>query len=211
MSEAQPIHFAFEGPEGKVRITPPVFINNTLRVNPSDLTQFAPEGTGVYGLREHTNRNPFKEGPVHEPSGGTLFFDNDVRKEDFLGLSRILDITTNKDYAAFLSTSDAPGKDGYLSQLRLVSKFGLKYLYDAISETEYESFPEQELTMPEALYAFIDNQRNEYGTFFGEPKLERKFGGDGDYAREQLSFGFMVENEYFSVYRIWSRAWLVTK
>ena len=36
-------------------------------------------------------------------------------------------------------------------------------------------------------------------------------GGDGDYAVEELSFGFMLENEYNQVYRIWSRAWLVTK
>jgi hypothetical protein len=26
-----------------------------------------------------------------------------------------------------------------------------------------------------------------------------------------VAFGFMVENEYQGVYRIWSRAWLVTK
>ena len=36
-------------------------------------------------------------------------------------------------------------------------------------------------------------------------------GGDGDWAKESLCFGLMVENGYQGVYRIWSRAWLVTK
>jgi hypothetical protein len=35
------------------------------------------------------------------------------------------------------------------------------------------------------------------------------FGGDGERAKESLAFGFMVENAYYGVYRIWSRAWLV--
>lgn len=39
----------------------------------------------------------------------------------------------------------------------------------------------------------------------------RRFGGDGEWARESLAFGFLVENQYHSIYRIWTRAWLVTK
>ena len=37
------------------------------------------------------------------------------------------------------------------------------------------------------------------------------FGGDGDWAKEELAFGCMVENVDLGIYRIWSRAWLVTK
>jgi hypothetical protein len=36
-------------------------------------------------------------------------------------------------------------------------------------------------------------------------------GGDGDWAKEALVSGFMVQNSYWAVYRLWSRAWLVTK
>jgi hypothetical protein len=42
-------------------------------------------------------------------------------------------------------------------------------------------------------------------------KLTGTFGRDGDWAREALCFGFTVENAFHGVYRIWSRAWLVTK
>jgi hypothetical protein len=37
------------------------------------------------------------------------------------------------------------------------------------------------------------------------------FGGDGDWAKERLCFGVMVENSSWMAYRIWSRAWLITK
>jgi hypothetical protein len=42
-------------------------------------------------------------------------------------------------------------------------------------------------------------------------RLSGTFGGDGYWAKESLCFGFLVENNYRGVYRIWSRAWLVTK
>jgi hypothetical protein len=35
--------------------------------------------------------------------------------------------------------------------------------------------------------------------------------GDGDWAKEKLAFGFMIENGSNGVYRVWSRPWLVTK
>jgi hypothetical protein len=56
---------------------------------------------------------------------------------------------------------------------------------------------------------FINNR---WGTSSFEDKgLYKKFGGDGDMKREELAFGLIVENEYYGIYRIWSRAWLVTK
>src|SRR4030042_421392 len=211
MTEKGSTYIAFESPKGKLRITPPLYFGNELKVRPDDLEKFAPTGTGLYGLKEHP-KNRMKEGPIHEPAGGTIFFGNNIKRGDFLALSRILEIPERKDYAAFVEHSKNPGEEGYLTQLRLLSVFCLRYLFHAISDQEYESFQEQKLTMPEALYAFTDNQRKTWGTFFREsPKLEGKFGGDGHYAREELSFGLMIENDYFNVYRIWSRVWLVTK
>lgn len=65
--------------------------------------------------------------------------------------------------------------------------------------------------MIEAFWGFMENERRKYGLYFGSPKLSGLFGGDGDFAQEELCFGFMTENHYHGVYRIWSRAWLVTK
>ena len=65
--------------------------------------------------------------------------------------------------------------------------------------------------MPDFLWAFLVGQAREFGTGMGSPKLAGVLGGDGNFTQEKLSFGLMVENAYYHVYRIWSRAWLVTK
>ncbi len=65
--------------------------------------------------------------------------------------------------------------------------------------------------MAEALFAFIEDQQGEWGTSFTNRRQDGAFGGDGGSACEQLSFGLMIENEWFRTYRIWSRASLVTK
>ncbi|MDO8507597.1 MAG: hypothetical protein Q7S53_03440 [bacterium] len=205
---------------GKVSISPPIWPDRELKVQPGDLSQIVPYGNGIYGYQDHEGKDPFKSAPSQEASGGVMYFDNRVSREDFEALMRILGVqpahrvNPSKDFAVFTAESERPGEDGYLAQMRVVSKFGLRYMFNALDNSEYEEFPEQELTMVEALWSFIEYECGRWGTSFsqdGQNGLRGLFGGDGDYAREELSFGFMVENDYHSVYRIWSRAWLVTK
>ena len=150
--------------------------------------------------------------PGQEEAGGVLYFGNGVPRADLDALLRIFNIRgDDKDYAVFVAESKQPGKDGYIVQMRVVNKFALRFMFDAISEAEYDSFPKQQLTVAEALWAFMDKERKRWGTSFGAKGLAGMFGGDGDYEQEELAFGFMLENEYHHVCRIWSRAWLVTK
>ncbi len=95
--------------------------------------------------------------------------------------------------------------------MRLVDRFGLKYLFGVIDKHGYDTFPEQPLSLPDFLWAFIIDQVRRYGTGFTNDELAGTFGGDGYFSRESLAFGLMIENSYHKVYRIWSRAWLVTK
>jgi len=95
--------------------------------------------------------------------------------------------------------------------MRLVSKFGLRFMFNAIDDSEYCSFEKQDLSVSEALWKFIEVEKERLGSTWGDPRIEGTFGGDGNYAREELNFGFMPENNYHGIYRIWSRAWLVTK
>lgn len=142
-------------------------------------------------------------------------FDNRIKREDFNSLLRIFGIRTEaknaKDYSVFLHASDQPKKDGYIHQLRIVPKFGMRYLFDALTEQEYDKFPPQSETIADALWTFIERSKETFGTSFDAPKLQGLFGGDGHFACEQLSFGIMLENDYYGIVRIWSRAWLVTK
>lgn len=200
---------------GKMKISPPLSTGNRINVNPGDLTKFAPYGNGVYGYDGKPEVNPLKSAPPQEPTGGTVFFGSDVNKDDFQALLRLLQVKIDiKDYAIFIACSEQPVKDGYIVQVRLISKFGLKYMYGSINTAEYENFEEQKLNLSDLLWLFIEDQKKKWGTSFTEDKekgLAGMFGGDGDYEREELAFGFTMENEYYGIYRIWSRAWLVTK
>ena len=206
--------------DSKVRTSPPIWPERELEVQPGDLSQFASHGTSVYGYQAHDGNNPFTSAPEEAACGGVIYFDNNISKADFQALMRIAnvqpsyEVNPQKDFAVFTNESKQPGQDGYLAQMRLVSKFGLQFMFKALLESEYHTFPDQPMTMVEALWLFIEVERKRWGTSFRQDRengLEGVFGGDGDSAREQLSFGFMVENSYHHVYRIWSRAWLVTK
>ena len=204
----------------KIRISPPMWDNNTVEGYPGDFSLSLPQGTGVYGYQVPEAGNLLKAAPIHEACGGAVYFDNKISKADFEALMRVMGVqptwVTNpdKDFAVFTRESQEPGKDGYLMQMRVVSKFGLRFMFGVLDEADYKAFPEQGTTMVEALWAFIQHERECWGTSFGQDKetgLCGLFGGDGDFACEELAFGFMVENNYHHVYRIWSRAWLVTK
>ncbi len=205
-------------PSGNFYISPSIWPGPKLRVQPGDLSKFAPCGSGVYGYQDQKGSNPFMSAPSQEECGGIIYFGNDITKADFTALMRIMGVQSanvtkpKKDFAVFTAASKQPGKDGYLVQMRIVSKFGLRYMFSALADDEYEKFPEQKITMVEAMWSFLEQERERWGTSWMDDKgLGGKFGGDGDLAREELAFGFILENEYHSVYRIWSRAWLVTK
>jgi hypothetical protein len=196
----------------------PAFVKisgKNISIQPGNLSKFANHGNGVYGYQKNTF-HPIKGDPPQEESGGFVYFGNGLSKNDFKRFLRMMGVSnenrrSDKDYLAFMAKSKNPIEDRYFKQMRLVSKFGLRHMFNALDDEGYENFPEQKLSVEEALWAFIESEKKEYGTFFGDPRIEGKMGGDGDCAREELSFGFMVENSYYNIYRIWSRAWLVTK
>jgi hypothetical protein len=217
----EPKVIALEGADGEIRLSPPVFVDNRVDVDPADLSQFSPQGNGVYGL-QHKQVDPFAMGESMEPSSGVVFFDtpHGGGEEDFYGMLRILGIANtylpvgdrhNTRYWAFEQVSKQPGKDGYIRQLRIMDRFALQHLYGVLDSPGYEGFPVQPLPLPQFLWAFMLSEIKQYGTSFGSPELAGKFGGDGHFAQESLSFGFMIENAYYKIYRIWSRAWLCTK
>jgi len=207
----------------KVNISPaiwPVECEFDIDVQPGDLSKIAPSGTGFYGHQSHLCNNPFTNAPSKSAVGGVIYFDNGISTVDFKVLMHVLNVQSMyaeesiKDYAVFVKESDNPKEDGYLTQMRIVSKFGLYRMFRVINDTDYENFPKQEQNVVETLMTYIKHERKCWGTSFtqdGEKGLCGLFGGDGCWRREQLSFGFMVENDYYSIYRIWSRAWLVTK
>lgn len=182
---------------------------------PGDLSKFAPYGSGFYGYQPLI-LDPFKTAPPQENTGGIIFFPADSRdsfKTKFQSTLELLGVKiTANDFSVFQLESENPQKDGYLKQMRIVSKFASRCHFNAITDSEYESFHNQEINTFDFLMHFIDSEIKKWGTScFDNNGLWGKFGGDGNYAKEALCFGFTIENSYFGIYRIWSRAWLVTK
>jgi len=195
----------------KLIISPEVWPGNDIHVQPGDLSKFASYGNGVYGYQDQSLK-PITGDPPQEEAGGLIYFGNGVERKDFEVFLRMMNIRADdKDYAAFVKESSGPIKERYFKQMRLISRFGLRFMFDAIDSSEYDTFKEQELSIGEALLEFMKSEKVRFGIFFGDSRIDGKMGGDGHYAREELSFGFMLENSYHQIYRIWSRAWLVTK
>jgi hypothetical protein len=111
-----------------------------------------------------------------------------------------------------MGSSRKPFAERYLDQARIISTRALYGLFDA--RREAATLAAQPISMAEYVVRFVDEQRRKWkepdsGAF--PRRLDGLFGGDGDFAKEALCFGFMVENHPWAVYRVWSRAWLVSK
>ncbi len=190
---------------------------NNYRPHPGDLNRFlAFQGQAHFGAGYHERyNNPMLAAPNSEGIAGTIYFQNDVNRDDFSGALRLLEIKdppgAPKEFVVYSASSQKPGEEQYLRQLRIVSHFAMRHEFHTVKDNQKSKLPTQELSLEEILWIFIQNQREEWGTSFGSPKLEGVFGGDGHYAREELSFGLQVESDYYGVYRLWSRAWLVHK
>ncbi|HPD81890.1 MAG TPA: hypothetical protein PK357_02210 [Candidatus Pacearchaeota archaeon] len=189
-----------------------IWAGRRLKILQADLSQFAPYGNGVYGYQKNIFE-PIKGDPPQEPNGGCVYFSNNAQQKYFEGFLKMLDVKVDrKDYVSYLQEASNPIEDHYLTQMRIIPKFALRYMANVINDKEYAAFEDQDFTIQEALFKFMDVEKERWGTdFWNSPNLAGKMGGDGDFAREELGFGFMIENGYYDIYRIWSRAWLVTK
>lgn len=201
------------------------------KIDPNEMEKFIPNGLGLgapmimrpwdsledlerqggyYGFNVPTG-HPVKDAPTNVAEGGVIYFDDNPQQSAFEGLLGLLGIQDAlKEYAVVWSESQNPLEDRYLGQLRIVSKWALSGVFEAPLAEGMEPLIAQPLTVGEALWGFIEDQK----AYWGEDrysKLDGTLGGDGDWARESLSFGLMVENSYHHIYRIWSRPWLVTK
>ncbi|MDD5417019.1 MAG: hypothetical protein PHU12_03520 [Candidatus Aenigmarchaeota archaeon] len=181
------------------------------------VASFNGPGSGMYYKQNKRSTNPFLNAPIEEAEGGVIYFGNDVKRKDLMSVLNVLDVGNTNDsdkYAVYLHDATVPLEEGYLQQMRIVNRFGLQFAMDEIDDNEYENYPSQPMDVKDAFWAFMEKEKKKWGTHFWDDKkkgLAGKFGGNGDCAREELSFGLMVESGYHEIYRIWSRAWLVTK
>ncbi len=211
-----------------VRISPSDWSSKSVPVQPGDLRRFAPMGRGrigslpadlddiglppgnpdLFSLTAH-HSHPLLNAPITEPTGGTLYLDGEPNREDLAAVFRLLGVPADAtDYAVFLSQAKKPAEERYMTQLRIVRRVALAALYDALSEAELRSFPRQQLTVGALMGKFIETEQQCWGTGLSS-KLCERFGNPGQRFRAALAFGLMIENAFYGVYRLWSRAWLL--
>jgi hypothetical protein len=214
------------------RVSPAIWPGKSLPVEPGDMSKFLPMGMGLsgglpirpwddplamvqtfndyYGVQPRAG-HPFLDAPLTEARGGTVYLDGDIGETDFRTVVRAMGVQGQwKDYAVFLGEAGEPRTSRYVTQLRTMSTGALAEVFGAVSRDEGAALPGQPRSIPDLFWTFIERERERYPDVYPYG-LQGSFGGDGDWAKESLCFGLMVENHPWSAYRIWTRAWLVTK
>lgn len=181
-----------------IAVSPPVWPGAA--VQPGDLSQVAPDLDGL----QRQVQDPFHDAlTVERGRGGRIYFvdDLDYRKEipillDAMGVRQDWD-----KYAVFILDAIDPKSEGYITQLRIVTCFALYRLFNAIASPS--AFPAQPLSIRDLICGFVEKQREEWTHHFRKHLANHELS-----VKEELGFGFMVEDVKYGVYRIWSRAWL---
>ncbi len=211
-----------------IPILPPSWPDRSLDRMPGDLSQYIPQGFGLggptvlmpwdslesmfdrrgfYGF-DRSDTDPVRAAPATSAAGGVVYFDEDVEQNQLRSTLGLMGVELDySDFAAFSSSSSGPKEDQYLDRLRLIRVDAIHAIFGVPTNI---SVPHGSVAIGDVVWRFIEVQRNRW-TGDGADSLAGSFGGDGDWAKERLGFGFMVENSYWGIYQVWSRPWLVTK
>lgn len=135
-------------------------------------------------------------------SFGLLYFDvrHDTRQNLGAALA-LLDVCGGSKYAVFAQRAD-DFQQGYLTQARFVSDFALTFCFRRWKEAHPLHQP-QPLDLTEGILAFVESEIRAFGS---ESAICEHFRietpDSGSYG---LGFGFLVEDSYHRIYRLWSR------
>lgn len=218
--------------QGKVVPLDLAWPGHALPVMPGDFSQYLPDGMGLsvpvlvgpadrledslarpgyYGFFRRDS-DPVRGAPRVCAAGGTIYFHRRERWDDLQAVLRLMGVNlVREDFIVVAGSSADPGKERFADQARIIPRSVAANLFraaDAVADV-----PEHGCSVADYLRQFVEEQVEKWngdGATF-TPRMYGMFGGDGDWAKEELCFGFMVENSDLDVYRIWSRAWLVTK
>jgi hypothetical protein len=171
-------------------------------LQPGDLTKFLPNSHDLCDDFFEEKQDPFKRMPSSQRVGGAICFDSNAYRKDkeaFMTLMKALEMWDARAFAAFIEERWG-GKTFLSRQMRIVSSFALRYAFEVIDEEEYDSFPEQKVSMTEAFWLFL--QQETIGCDAPKNISPKKM---ATLVLIPPSIGIMAENSYHNVYRIWSR------
>ncbi len=181
-----------------------------LRASDVESVPVLTDAEGEIAVRTSDPGDPLLSAPLTQVAGGTIYFSGGSRP-DMGAVFRVMDVLLDRrSYIAIGSHSKYPIHSRYLDELWILWSPSAKEIF-GLEDAELPG--DQEMTIQEALEGFIDRQIDKW-IEPGRPysgHLEGALGGDGEYAREALGFGFHVDGGSGCFYRIWSRPWVVLK
>lgn len=175
---------------------------------PKALDAIAEDGAGV-----HRNTAPLWTSsfvdltarvPLETKTGGIVFFDALLASpERTRGALELIDVdTVATDYVVYQRSSTDPMKEKYFTQWRFIGSRAVEFYFKTGKHTEV---PPQKVTIGEAVSALITGERKKYLEEMNAVQYERLLGMVGEDGSFGLGFGFLVENAYYRIYRLWSR------
>lgn len=173
-----------------------------IEIRPDDFTQIVNNGFDCDSqFPKPGTDDPRKWMPWDERAGGAFCFnsrDYMGKKNAFLTLVMALGMSIRvKTFAAFIEEGS-----GHQKQMRIVSARALKSVFEIIDQDQYDSFPEQEVSMAEAFWVFFLDATPSHNP---PRKTRSENPGKATLSLIPPSIGIMVENAYYGIYRIWSR------
>lgn len=196
--------FVFERPD-RLKFVALLGRTNVSGKTAADLDFLAEEGDGIYHRTRHvfgpSSADVLHRVTVETANLGLLYFDYKYETAEKLRPAlELLGVDNGASYIVFGARSNNI-QEGFITQLRFVSDFALESYFD--EEITNRQLPENSLGMLDAMVAFVEAEINRFGT---ESEICEHFGievpFDGMWG---LGFGFLVENSYYGIYRIWSR------
>lgn len=202
-------------------------------IDPTDLSLYVPQGYGLdgpmlvrpqgalgqelaanrfYGF-DPSSFDPFSNAPTTESAGGVVYFQERIEDADLSAILRVLGIRrTLEDFSVVCRSSNDPIRDRYLDQVRIVPSGVASSLFGWRPDPP-PAWPAERMSVEVFFRFFISAQRERWNdpNYAFSSRLRGALGGDGDWAKEALAFGLLVENTHYGIYRLWSRPFLVTK
>lgn len=181
-------------------------------LRPWDRLEDLENQASYYAAQAHSF-HPLHGAPTEEASGGCIYFDSDRDTDRMKSVFQAMGAALwsgDRNYAVFIAESETPRRDGFITHCKVLPFWALGHFYQVNPVHLSEPPQPQPMSVWGFLRGFIDCQQQRWGIGMSQ-SLHGCMGGDGDWAKEALCFGFMMENQTHQVLRIWSRAQLVTK
>ena len=161
-------------------------------ITPSELEYLALPGVT-------TAEDIFKLVSIDAKYTGLIYFlSPSYKKVDLPSMLKFLNVENYQKYA-YCQKRSTNYREGYLTQIRFMSEFGLSRYYSANDI----SMNNQDVDLYDAAVSFVEEEK---ALFDSETAICRQLNIEDDIdGHLDVGFGFLVEDPYYGIYRLWSR------